>query len=117
MGLASDRASEQGLAGARGPGHQHAARAARPGPVVAAWVAQVVDHLADLRLHRGVAGHVGESGGRPLGVDDPRLRLGQAAQAAHAAQAAQAAGRPAYAPDDDKKQAADSQQGQQPEQH
>ena len=28
--LAGDRAGEQGLAGARGPGHQHAVRSARP---------------------------------------------------------------------------------------
>src|SRR2546430_6803787 len=44
---ARDRAGEQGLAGAGWPGHQHATRPARPGPVVAAGVAQVVDDLAD----------------------------------------------------------------------
>ena len=81
VGLAGDRAGEQGLAGAGRPGHQHATRSARPGPVVAAGVAQVVDDLADLGLDRGIAGHVGEPGDRPLGVDDPRLGLGQAGQA------------------------------------
>jgi len=49
-GLAGDRAGEQGLAGARWPRHQHAARAAGPGPVIAAGVAQIVDDLADLGL-------------------------------------------------------------------
>src|SRR2546430_17281447 len=83
---ARDRAGEQGLAGAGWAGHQHATRPARPGPVVAAGVAQVVNDLADFRLDRGVAGHVGEPGGRPLGIDDPRLRLGQPAEPARAAQ-------------------------------
>ena len=115
VGLAGDRAGEQGLAGAGRPGHQHAARAARARPVIAAGIAQVVDDLADLGLHRGIAGHVGEPGGRPLAVDDPRLGLGQAGQAAQAA--AQAAGLPAGAADDEIDQAADQQQRQQPGQH
>jgi hypothetical protein len=81
--------------------------------VVAAGVAQVVDDLADLGFDRGVAGHVGEPGGRPLGVDDPRLRLGQPAEAA---QPAHAGGVPAGAADADVEQAADQQQRQQPDQ-
>ena len=113
VGLAGDGAGEQGLAGAGRPGHQHAARAARPGPVVAAGVAQIVDDLADLRLHRGVAGHVGEPGGRPFGVDDPRLRLGQAAQPAEAA--AGTTGGTFRMPIIE--QAAEQQQRQQPDQH
>ena len=84
-GLAGDRPGQQGLAGTRRPGHQHPARAARPGPVPPAGIAQIVHDLADLRLDRGVAGHVREPGNRPFGVDDPRLGLGQAAQPAQAA--------------------------------
>ena len=112
VSLAGDRAGEQGLAGAGRPGHQHAARAARPGPVVAAGVAEIVDDLTDLRLHRGVAGDVGEPGGRPFGVDDPRLRLGQAAQPAKAA-----AGGQGDLADAEIEQAAEQQQRQQPDQH
>ena len=115
MGLAGDRAGEQGLAGPRRPGHQHAARAARPSPVVAAGVAQIVHDLADLSLHRGVAGHVGEPGGRTFGVDDPRLRLGQAAQAAQAAETA--AGGQGDLADAEIEQGAEQQQRQQPDQH
>ena len=112
MGLAGDRAGEQGLAGAGWPRHQHAARAAGPGPVIAAGIAQVVDDLADLGLHRGVPGYVGEPGDRPFGVDDPRLRLGQAAQSAEAA-----AGRQGDLADAEIEQAAEQQQRQQPDQH
>jgi hypothetical protein len=60
--------------------------------VVAGGIAQVVHDLADLRLDRGVAGHVGEPGNGALGVDDPRFRLGLAGQVAHAV--AQPASRP-----------------------
>src|SRR5439155_13330022 len=41
VGFARDRAGEQGLAGAGWAGHQYATRPARPGPVVAAGVAEV----------------------------------------------------------------------------
>ena len=51
MSLTGDRAGQQGLPGARRPGHEHATRAACPGGVVAGGVAQVVDDLADLGLH------------------------------------------------------------------
>ena len=110
-GLTGDGAGQQGLAGAGWPGHQHAARAARPGAVVAGGVAQIVHDLADLRLHRGVAGHVGEPGGRPLGVDDPRVHPGQAAQTAAARRL------PAGSVNDEIEHAADQQQRQQPDQH
>ena len=115
MRLPGDRAGEQGLAGTGRPGHQHAARPARPGPVIAAGIAQVVHDLADLRLHRGVAGHVSEPGDRPFGGDDPRFGLGHAGQAANTA--AEAAGLPADAAGDEIEQAADEQQWQQPDQH
>ena len=111
VGLAGDRAGQQGLAGAGRPGHQHPARAARAGPVPAARIAQVVHDLADLGLDRGIPGHVGEPGGRPLGVDDPRPGLGQAGQVA------QAAALPAGAADNEIEQAAEQQQRQQPGQH
>ena len=114
MRLAGHRPGEQGLAGAGRPGHQHAARSARPCLVIAAGVAQVAGNLADLCLHRRVAGHVGEPGGRAPGVDDPCLRLGQAALPA---QPAQAPGLPAGASDAHVEQAADQQQRQQPGQH
>ena len=112
VGLAGDRAGEQGLAGARWPRHQHAARAAGPGLVIAAGVAQVVDDLADLGLHRGVPGYVGEPGDRPFGINDPCLRLGQAAQPAEAA-----AGRQGDLADAEIEQAAEQQQRQQSDQH
>jgi hypothetical protein len=112
VGLAGDRAGEQGLAGAGWPGHQHAARAARSGLVVAARVAQIVDDLADLGLHRGVPGDVGEPGGRPFGVDDPRLRLDHAVQAAHAT--AHGARVPPDAAKADKDEAGQQQQRQLP---
>ena len=115
VGLAGDRAGKQGLAGAGRAGHQHAARPARAGAVVEARVAQVVDDLADLGLDRGVAGHVGEPGGRPLGVDDSRLRLGQAAQPAQTTDAPRRL--PADAADDEIEHAADQQQRQQADQH
>jgi len=108
VGLAGDRAGQEGLAGAGRPGHQHAARAACAGRVVTAGVAQVIDDLADLGFHRGVAGHVGEPGGRPLGVDDPSLRP------VHPAQPAKAGGLPPGAAERGIRQAADQQQRQQP---
>src|SRR5580700_3138276 len=57
------------------------------GPRAPARVAQVVDDLADLGLDLGIAGHIGEPGSGALGVDDPRLGLGQAGHAAGAAEA------------------------------
>ena len=115
VGLPGDRAGEQGLAGTGRPGHQHAARAAGSGPVPAVGVAQIVHDLADLRLHRGVPGHVSEPGDRPLTLDDPRLGLGHAGQVAHAA--ARAAGAAADGADADKDQGGEQQQRQQPGQH
>ena len=114
MGLARDRAREQGLAGARRPGHQHAARPACPGPVIPRRVAQVLDDLHDLGLHRGIAGHVSEPGGRAFVIDDPRLRL---RQGACPAQPAQASSVPARGADQHVQQSADQEQGQQAEQH
>ena len=115
--LAGHRAGEQGLAGTGRPGHEHAARSAGPGAAVAAGVAQVVHHLADLSLHRGVAGHVGKPGGRPLGVDDPRLGPGHAARPAQPAEPSESCGLLAGVPDDVVDQGADEQQGQQADQH
>ena len=60
---------QQGLAGARRADHQHAARRHRAGPLVPARIAQEVDDLADLLLRARVAGHIGELGARPLGVE------------------------------------------------
>ena len=47
-------------------------RSAHPGPVVAAGIAQVADDLGELGLHVGVPGRVGETDGRPFGINDPR---------------------------------------------
>ena len=110
MGLARDRAGEQGLAGTRRPGHEYPARPPGPGPVIADGVAEIIHHLADLSLDLGIAGHIGEPGDRPLGVDDPRLSFGQAGQAAGAAEAG---GVPADTADSEVEQAADEQQRQQ----
>ncbi len=92
IGLPSHRPGQQRLTGPRRPRHQHPTRTTRPSPVPAARITQIIDHLTDLSLHRRIAGHIREPGTRPLRIDDPRLRLSQAAQPAQAA--AQAAARP-----------------------
>src|SRR6185312_10296124 len=46
-GLTGHGPGHQGLAGARWPHHEHAARADRPGAGVALWIAEEVDHFGD----------------------------------------------------------------------
>ena len=59
-GLAGDGAREQRLAGARRTDQQHALRYSGPDLPEAAGGLEEVDDLADLLLHAGVAGDVGE---------------------------------------------------------
>jgi hypothetical protein len=60
LGLAGDGAREQGLAGARRPHHQHAARNLAAELLEARGVAQEVDQLADVFLGLVATGDVGE---------------------------------------------------------
>ncbi len=60
LGLAGDRAGEQGLTRARGADHQHAARDLAAQLLEARRVAQELDQLADLLLGFVATGHVGQ---------------------------------------------------------
>jgi hypothetical protein len=62
VGLAGHRAGQQRLAGARGPGQQHAAGYYASQALVALGVAQAVDDLGELGLGLVDAGDVGEGG-------------------------------------------------------
>ena len=73
-GLAGDRPSDEGLAGARGADEQHALRDAGADLAEALGRLEEVDDLADLLLHALVAGDVGEGRRRLVG----RVGLGPA---------------------------------------
>jgi hypothetical protein len=67
LGLAGDRLGQQGLAGARGAGEQHAAGDLGAEAPVALGVPEEVHDLGHLVADLVDAGHVGERGARPRG--------------------------------------------------